>query len=290
MCLSQLPSERLLTAAEEGPGEDEMTKDGSPGESKFAAAELHKSPASSSMLSGSSEDISDITEDRKPALVAMDTYASEDERKDDGSPGSQPQCSPSAGRVVFPEAVPVSAAANIAGSRASQRKPASPARYPLHSATKSSASWLPGTATKSESQPTFNLPENPFLLEPANLIHNLCASIPQLPPLYASLQALSQPRAPAPAPAAVDITRSTRTPSGSVDELTRALLDQLVKEGRLYRCEHCNILFPEISLYIFHRGCHGQGSPFQCHFCHTVCREKFEFMAHFMYCVHSKKP
>lgn len=73
------------------------------------------------------------------------------------------------------------------------------------------------------------------------------------------------------------------------DELTQALLDQLVRERRLQRCDHCNIIFPELSMYIFHRGCHGHQHPFHCHFCSTVLKDKFEFAAHFMYCVHNKK-
>ena len=135
-----------------------------------------------------------------------------------------------------------------------------------------------------------------------NLITNLCSSIPQLPPqVFASLQALGTipqlqpqgsqfiPNLLIPPIANLPLSAAMTAGGGGCDPTTKALLDHLVAEQRLYRCEHCNILFPEISLYIFHRGCHGQSSPFQCHFCHTIFREKFEFMAHFMFCVHSKK-
>merc|ERR1711879_761275 len=139
------------------------------------------------------------------------------------------------------------------------------------------------------SQPGITLPTSrqlPAFLEPQTLISNLCAGLPQLPPhIYASLHALTSATHPLLQPA----MGAAPPASGSMDELTRALVDQLVKERRLYRCDHCNILFPEMSLYIFHRGCHGQDSPFQCHFCLQIFKEKFEFMAHFMYCVHSKK-
>lgn len=65
---------------------------------------------------------------------------------------------------------------------------------------------------------------------------------------------------------------------------TDMIVDTLVKEGRLHRCDHCNILFPEYSLFILHRGCHGNQAPYQCHFCQTVFAEKFGFLAHFMQC------
>lgn len=70
---------------------------------------------------------------------------------------------------------------------------------------------------------------------------------------------------------------------------TSLIVNILVQQGKLYRCQHCNIIFPEYSTYILHRGCHGNNSAFQCHFCQAVFGEKFGFMTHFMQCV-KKRP
>ncbi len=66
---------------------------------------------------------------------------------------------------------------------------------------------------------------------------------------------------------------------------TEFIVDCLVRESRLYRCEACNILFPHYSTYILHRGCHGNEGLYQCHFCQRTFNEKFGFLTHFMQCV-----
>ena len=66
---------------------------------------------------------------------------------------------------------------------------------------------------------------------------------------------------------------------------TGLILNTLVERGKLHRCQHCNIIFPEYSTYLLHRGCHGNGGVFQCHFCQRVFSEKFGFMTHFMQCL-----
>ncbi len=258
----------------------------------------HKSPASNSLLSGgSSDDVMDGLEDQKPVVQGFETSTSEDERREDGtlivcpkSPDSPPQaCSSSLPDVaVFPEVAPQ---VNIKVENKPKMK--TEQRTEIPKVRHHSQLW---ERTDRVGHRRENIPAtSPRILDPLNIpdprqfmtdqqsFMNLCTAMPHIPPsVFASISAL-QHQACNPPPA-----HTTQTP-GSTDELTKALLDQLVKEGRLYRCNHCNILFPEISMYIFHRGCHGQGSAFQCHFCHTIFREKFEFLAHFMYCVHTKK-
>ncbi|KAK2174233.1 hypothetical protein NP493_817g02044 [Ridgeia piscesae] len=70
---------------------------------------------------------------------------------------------------------------------------------------------------------------------------------------------------------------------------TSLIVNILVQQGKLHRCQHCNIIFPEYSTYVLHRGCHGNDSAFQCHFCQAVFAEKFGFMTHFMQCL-KKQP
>ncbi len=63
------------------------------------------------------------------------------------------------------------------------------------------------------------------------------------------------------------------------------LVDKLVDEGALYRCDACNILFPEYSVYVLHLGCHGSGDTYECHFCKVIFDDKFGFLTHFTQCV-----
>ena len=67
---------------------------------------------------------------------------------------------------------------------------------------------------------------------------------------------------------------------------TPAILDLLAAQGKLHICRSCNIVFPEYSTFVLHRGCHGNEGPFQCHFCQLRFPEKFGFLTHFMQCPH----
>ena len=67
---------------------------------------------------------------------------------------------------------------------------------------------------------------------------------------------------------------------------TTAILDLLAAQGKLHICRSCNIVFPEYSTFVLHRGCHGNEGPFQCHFCQIRFPEKFGFLTHFMQCPH----
>ena len=67
---------------------------------------------------------------------------------------------------------------------------------------------------------------------------------------------------------------------------TAAILDLLASQGKLHICRSCNIVFPEYSTFVLHRGCHGTVGPFQCHFCQVRFPEKFGFLTHFMQCPH----
>lgn len=88
----------------------------------------------------------------------------------------------------------------------------------------------------------------------------------------------------------LDLSRSSErsTDKRSSDEMATSMLDDLVQKGRLYSCQYCNIYFPELSMYVFHKGCHGPDAPFQCNFCYETFN-KFDFMAHFLFCVHSNR-
>ncbi|ELT90572.1 hypothetical protein CAPTEDRAFT_45512, partial [Capitella teleta] len=58
--------------------------------------------------------------------------------------------------------------------------------------------------------------------------------------------------------------------------------DQLKKhfQGRLFKCQHCHILFYERGMYFLHASLHGPSSPWECSICHKVCSDKNEFTLH----------
>ena len=112
--------------------------------------------------------------------------------------------------------------------------------------------------------------------------------------------AMLAPRLPAPTmhpkPMMTNLVDPNKPPSSLSNELlkifanlgmdTPAILDLLAAQGKLHICRSCNIVFPEYSTFVLHRGCHGNEGPFQCHFCQIRFPEKFGFLTHFMQCPH----
>lgn len=111
--------------------------------------------------------------------------------------------------------------------------------------------------------------------------------------------AMLAPRLPAPTmhpkPMLTNLVDPTKTSSLSNELLkifanlgmdTPAILDLLAAQSKLHICRSCNIVFPEYSTFVLHRGCHGNEGPFQCHFCQIRFPEKFGFLTHFMQCPH----
>jgi len=60
------------------------------------------------------------------------------------------------------------------------------------------------------------------------------------------------------------------------------VLSYYVSQGRLFRCQHCSILFFERGMYFLHASLHGLTSPWECSICHKVCSDKNEFTLHFV--------
>lgn len=64
-----------------------------------------------------------------------------------------------------------------------------------------------------------------------------------------------------------------------------ALNDILVyyeSQGKIYRCNHCKILFEERGMYFLHKSLHGELSPWECSICHKICTDKNDFHLHFV--------
>lgn len=71
-------------------------------------------------------------------------------------------------------------------------------------------------------------------------------------------------------------TKNPNTPS------LRDVLSYYEAQGKIYRCQHCGILFEERGLYFLHNSLHGAQNPLECSICHKVCTDKNDFHLHFI--------
>ena len=60
------------------------------------------------------------------------------------------------------------------------------------------------------------------------------------------------------------------------------VLAYYIAQGRLFKCQHCNIVFFERGMYFLHASLHGSSSPWECSICHKLCSDKNEFTLHFV--------
>lgn len=49
---------------------------------------------------------------------------------------------------------------------------------------------------------------------------------------------------------------------------------------RVYKCEHCRVLFLDHVMYTIHMGCHGFRDPFECNMCGYHSQDRYEFSSH----------
>ena len=53
-----------------------------------------------------------------------------------------------------------------------------------------------------------------------------------------------------------------------------------------WQCQHCNIIFPDQTLYFLHRGFHSNTNPWKCNGCGQRCTDMYDFNTHLMSDVH----
>ena len=53
-----------------------------------------------------------------------------------------------------------------------------------------------------------------------------------------------------------------------------------------WQCQHCNIIFPDQTLYFLHRGFHSNTNPWKCNGCGQRCLDMYDFNTHLMSDVH----
>ena len=47
-----------------------------------------------------------------------------------------------------------------------------------------------------------------------------------------------------------------------------------------WQCQHCNITFPNQTLYFLHRGFHSETDPWRCNGCGLKCSDLYDFNTH----------
>ncbi|KAM3823112.1 DNA-binding protein Ikaros isoform 2-T2 [Vipera latastei] len=52
------------------------------------------------------------------------------------------------------------------------------------------------------------------------------------------------------------------------------------EQVKVYKCEHCRILFLDHVMYTIHMGCHGFRDPFECNMCGYHSQDRYEFSSH----------
>ncbi|KAL3887367.1 hypothetical protein ACJMK2_027309 [Sinanodonta woodiana] len=59
------------------------------------------------------------------------------------------------------------------------------------------------------------------------------------------------------------------------------MVTYLLSEGKVYKCEHCHIIFEDCTLYLLHNGFHTHDNdPFKCVICRKSCKDRIEFNCH----------
>ncbi|XP_010178968.1 PREDICTED: DNA-binding protein Ikaros isoform X13 [Mesitornis unicolor] len=52
------------------------------------------------------------------------------------------------------------------------------------------------------------------------------------------------------------------------------------EQVKVYKCEHCRVLFLDHVMYTIHMGCHGFRDPFECNMCGYHSQDRYEFSSH----------
>uniref|UniRef100_A0A803TK45 IKAROS family zinc finger 1 n=1 Tax=Anolis carolinensis TaxID=28377 RepID=A0A803TK45_ANOCA len=52
------------------------------------------------------------------------------------------------------------------------------------------------------------------------------------------------------------------------------------EQVKVYKCEHCRVLFLDHVMYTIHMGCHGFRDPFECNMCGYRSQDRYEFSSH----------
>ncbi|GFS09498.1 zinc finger protein Pegasus [Elysia marginata] len=73
---------------------------------------------------------------------------------------------------------------------------------------------------------------------------------------------------------------SSTTMEATLERSDAELVTFLLKEGNVYKCVHCRMIFEDASLFLLHNGFHAHDEPFRCEVCHHVCKDRIDFNCH----------
>ena len=81
--------------------------------------------------------------------------------------------------------------------------------------------------------------------------------------------------------------QSSTAPNSPLSNQDHVSSPSLTNFSSQWQCQHCNIIFPDQTLYFLHRGFHsGNGNPWKCNGCGQRCTDMYDFNAHLMSEVH----
>ncbi|XP_060681473.1 DNA-binding protein Ikaros isoform X4 [Hemiscyllium ocellatum] len=66
-------------------------------------------------------------------------------------------------------------------------------------------------------------------------------------------------------------------------ESNQEIIKVISSEGehvKVYKCEHCRVLFLDHVMFTIHMGCHGFRDPFECNMCGYRSQDRYEFSSH----------
>uniref|UniRef100_UPI00398E5A66 zinc finger protein Aiolos-like isoform X2 n=1 Tax=Pristiophorus japonicus TaxID=55135 RepID=UPI00398E5A66 len=77
-------------------------------------------------------------------------------------------------------------------------------------------------------------------------------------------------------PAAKENPKAT---AGSGREMFKVVTNE-GEQVRVFKCEHCRVLYLDYVMFTIHMGCHGFRDPFECNVCGYRSQDKYEFSSH----------
>ncbi|XP_055513438.1 DNA-binding protein Ikaros isoform X7 [Leucoraja erinacea] len=73
-----------------------------------------------------------------------------------------------------------------------------------------------------------------------------------------------------------DLMRSGMEPNQEIIKVVSADGEHM----KVYKCEHCRVLFLDHVMFTIHMGCHGFRDPFECNMCGYRSQDRYEFSSH----------
>ncbi|XP_071991159.1 zinc finger protein Eos isoform X6 [Engystomops pustulosus] len=80
-------------------------------------------------------------------------------------------------------------------------------------------------------------------------------------------------------PPETGVINPSRSGPGTAKETLRVLGED-GEQVKVFKCEHCRVLFLDHVMFTIHMGCHGFRDPFECNICGYHSQDRYEFSSH----------